>query len=70
MSGCSWNAVPVMSYAAFTTVVYVENLVRTYQAKTVTQMTAICKINERKNKILRQLVGGSFQESGTLRCMY
>ena len=52
MSGCSWNAIPVMSYVAFTTAVYVENLVRMYKAYTVTQMTAICKINGLKNKAI------------------
>ena len=39
-----------MSYVAFTTVVHVENFIRKYQASTVTQMTAICKIKGRKNK--------------------
>ena len=50
-SGCGWNAIPIMSYVAFTTVVFVGNLARTcYRTFTATQMIAICKVNERKNK--------------------
>ena len=49
-SGCSWNAIPVMCYVAFTTVVFVGNLAITYRTCTATPMIAICKVNERKNK--------------------
>ena len=50
-SGCSWNAIPVMCYVAFITVVFVGNLAKPcYRSCTVTQMTAICKMNGRKNK--------------------
>ena len=50
-----------MSYVAFTTVVHVENFIRKYQASTVTQMTAICKIKGRKNKAIGR--GGVFRKA-------
>ena len=44
-SGCSWNAIPVIGYVAFTTVVFVGNLAITYRTCTATPMIAICKMN-------------------------
>ena len=52
MSGCSWNTIPVMCYVAFTTVVFVGNLIPSYRTCTATQMIAICKMNGRKNKAI------------------
>ena len=55
-SGCSWNAIPVMCYVAFTTVLFVGNLARTcYRTFTATQMIAICKVNERKNEAVDEI---------------
>ena len=52
ISGCSWNAIPVMSYVACNTIVEVDNSFKTYPASTVTQMTAIYKINGHNNKAI------------------
>ena len=50
-SGCSWNAFPIMCYVTFTTVVFVGNLARNcYRTFIATPMTAICKVNGRKNE--------------------
>ena len=59
-SGCSWNAIPVMCYVAFTTVVFVGNLAITYRTCTATPMIAICKMNPAR---IRQLVGGFFKKA-------
>ena len=59
-SGCSWNAIPVMCYVAFTTVVFVGNLTITYRTCTATPMIAICKMNPAR---IRQLVGGFFEKA-------
>ena len=54
-SAGSWNAIPVMSYVAFTTVVFVGNVAITYRTCAATPMIAICKMNPAR---IRQLVGG------------
>ena len=59
-SGCSWNAIPVMCYVAFTTVVFVGNVAITYRTCTATPMIAICKMNPAR---IRQLVGGFFKKA-------
>ena len=59
-SGCSWNAIPVMCYVAFTTVMFVGNLAITYRTCTATPMIAICKMNPAR---IRQLVGGFFKKA-------
>ena len=59
-SGCSWNAIPVMCYVAFTTVVFVGNVAITYRTCTATPMIAICKMNPAR---IRQLGGGFFKKA-------
>ena len=59
-SGCSWNAIPVMFYVAFTTVVFVGNVAITYRTCTATPMIAICKMNLAR---IRQLGGGFFKKA-------
>ena len=59
-SACSWNAIPVMCYVAFTTVLFVGNLTITYRTCTATPMIAICKMNPAR---IRQLVGGFFKNA-------
>ena len=60
-SGCSRNAIPVMCYVAFTTVVFVGKLTRTcYRTCTATPMIAIYKINRAR---IRQLLGAIFTKA-------